>query len=102
MKTDGDQSVSADELRVRWNGAWATTVFGTNTWETYAVMVTADSDTTRLTFLEPGESTGDGSGPQIDDIQVFVIGDQTLSLDFDESTSATMELSLIRQALVRV
>lgn len=87
MKTDGDQSVNADELRVRWNGAWATTVFGTNAWETYAVMVTADSDTTRLTFLEPGESTGDGSGPLIDDIRVFVIGDQTLSLDFDESTS---------------
>ncbi|MDE0934340.1 MAG: FKBP-type peptidyl-prolyl cis-trans isomerase [Mariniblastus sp.] len=89
MKTDGDQSVSSDELRVRWNGEWATTVFGTDTWETYAVMLTADSDTTRLTFLEPGESTGDGSGPLIDDIQVFVVGDQTLSLDFDESTSGS-------------
>eukprot|EP01047_Picozoa_sp_COSAG01_P035491 COSAG01_NODE_2728_length_7176_cov_5.695533_3_plen_649_part_00 len=87
MKTDGDQSVSSDELRVRWNGSWATTVFGTDTWETYGVMVTADSDTTRLTFLEPGESTGDGSGPLVDDIQMFVLGDQTLSLDFDESTS---------------
>jgi len=87
MKTDGDQSVSSDELRVRWNGSWATTVFGTDTWETYGVMVTADSDTTRLTFLEPGESTGDGSGPLVDDVQMFVLGDQTLSLDFDESTS---------------
>jgi hypothetical protein len=87
MKTDGDQSVSSDELRVRWNGAWATTVFGTDTWETYAFMITADSATTRLTFLEPGESTGDGSGPLIDDVQMFVLGDQTLSLDFDESSS---------------
>ena len=87
MKTDGDQSVSSDELRVRWNGEWATTVFGTDTWETYALMVTADSDTTRLTFLEPGESTGDGSGPLIDDVQMFVLGEQALSLDFDGSTS---------------
>ena len=87
MKNDGDQTTNPDELRVRWNGEWATTIFGTSEWETYGLMLTADSAETRLTFLEPGETTGDGSGPLLDNIQLFKIteaaGSDGLAIDIN-------------------
>ena len=83
MRTDGDQSTNADELRVRWNQNWATTLKGTNDWETYGILVTTDSDLTRLTFLEPGGSPGDGSGPLIDNVQLYKVNPGDLSVDLN-------------------
>ncbi len=83
MRTDGEQTVSPDELRVRWNESWAGTVFGTNQWESYGLVLTADSDTTNLMFLEPGGVTGDGSGPLLDNIQLFKISAATLVVDIN-------------------
>lgn len=82
MRTDGQASNSPDELRVRWNtprttagtGAeWAGTIHGNDQWQTYGLVLTADSAETRLTFLEPGDTTGDGSGPLIDNLRIYEI-----------------------------
>lgn len=81
MRNDGEQTINPDELRVRWNQDWAGTIFGTNQWETYGLFLTADSDVTNLMFLEPGESTGSGSGPLIDNVQMFMVGDAPLTVD---------------------
>lgn len=71
MRVDGNQATDPDELRVRWNQDWAGTFHGDFDWQNYGLMVTADSDTTRLTFLEP--TVGNGSGPLIDNVRVFSI-----------------------------
>ncbi len=72
LKVDGPQDNNTDELRVRWNNQWATTLHGSTEWQTYGIMLEADSDISRLTFLEPGDgNNGDGSGPLIDSVQLF-------------------------------
>ncbi|MFT7632749.1 MAG: FKBP-type peptidyl-prolyl cis-trans isomerase FkpA [Mariniblastus sp.] len=97
MRTDGLQTTNPDELRVRWNGEWATTIFGTNEFESYALLLTADSTETQLMFLEPGESSGDGSGPLIDNLRVFEVA-QVIPGEFaidangsDEGVDATSQ-----------
>lgn len=72
-RTDGDIVANPDELRVRWNNTWAGTFKGMNQWQSVGMMLTAASSETRLTFLEPGETTGDGSGPLIDNVRMFQI-----------------------------
>ncbi|MEL7497007.1 MAG: FKBP-type peptidyl-prolyl cis-trans isomerase [Planctomycetota bacterium] len=79
MRVDGDTSVDDDEMRVRWNDAWAATLHGDSDWQNYGIMVTADSDTTMLSFLEPG--VGDGSGPLIDNVQIFNVLQNDINLD---------------------
>ena len=102
MRTDGASSAS-DELRVRWNaplttagtGAeWAGTIIGNDSWQTYGLVLTAETAETRLTFLEPGDTTGDGSGPLIDNLRMFEIeatttSDTTLSVDANGSSEGT-------------
>ena len=83
LRTNGDQVASPDELRVRWNDAWATTILGTSEWTNHALVLTATSDLTQLAFLEPGETTGNGSGPLIDNIRIFSIAEATNSGEVD-------------------
>ena len=83
MRVDGDQTENPDELRVRWNQQWASTIFGTTEWETYGLLLTADSDLTELMFLEPGETNGNGSGPLIDNIQMFMVTSPVVELVVD-------------------
>ena len=68
-RNDGNGG-DTDELRVRWNNEWATTILPGDEWQQYSLFVTADASTTQLDFLEVGD--GDGSGPQIDGIQLHV------------------------------
>ena len=83
MRNDGEQTINPDELRIRWNNQWAGTIFATNEWETYGLLLTADSDLTELMFLEPGETMGTGSGPLITNVQTFMVVPQTLSVDIN-------------------
>lgn len=85
LRLDGDESLSSDQLRVRWNEAWATTIHGTDQWESYGLFLTADSAETRLMFLEPGENTGEGSGPLIDNVQIFSMPHNDLLVDLNGS-----------------
>ena len=50
-----------DELRVRWNDAWATTILPGDEWQQYSIFVEADSNQTQLDFLEVGDGDGDGT-----------------------------------------
>lgn len=75
LRQDGNND---DELRVRWNDAWAGTFHGDTDWQTFGLMVTADSSQTGLTFLEP--STGDGSGPLIDNVRLYTIQQNDISI----------------------
>lgn len=69
-RNDGDGG-DTDELRVRWNNEWATTILPGNEWQQYSLLVSAgEGDTTLLDFLEVGD--GDGEGPQIDGVQLHV------------------------------
>jgi cyclophilin family peptidyl-prolyl cis-trans isomerase len=72
VRSDGAQDDNSDELRVRWNNQWATTINPDADWQSHTIMVNADSDLTRLTFLEPGDgNNGEGSGPWIDNVQLL-------------------------------
>ena len=84
-RTDPDSSADPDQLRIRWNNAWAATFVGTSEWQSVGILLDADSDLTRLTFREAGGDTGDGAGPQIDNVQIFsidqVVNDLAIDLD---------------------
>lgn len=82
-RTDPNSSADPDQLRVRWNNAWAATFVGTSEWQSVGILLDADSDTTRLTFREAGEDTGDGAGPQIDNVQIFLIDEVVNDLAID-------------------
>jgi len=88
-RVDPNSSADPDQLRVRWNNAWAATFVGTSEWQSVGILLDADSDTTRLTFREAGEDTGDGAGPQIDNVQIFsidqVVNDFVVDLNGNDS-----------------
>lgn len=94
-RTDPDSSADPDQLRVRWNDAWAATFVGTSEWQSVGILLDADSDLTRLTFREAGEDTGDGAGVHIDDLQIFSI-DQVVN-DLAIDLNGTAEGSEISQ-----
>ncbi len=72
VRSDGSQDNNSDELRVRWNDQWATTIHPDADWQSHTIMVNADSVSTQLVFLEPGDGdNGEGSGPWIDNVQLF-------------------------------
>lgn len=82
-RNDGD-SGDSDELRVRWNGQWGTTVRADSDWQNYGYVFTADADETQLVFLEAG--VGDGDGPHLDDVRIFKLDSiPELSVDADVS-----------------
>ncbi|MDG1873579.1 MAG: FKBP-type peptidyl-prolyl cis-trans isomerase [Mariniblastus sp.] len=94
VQTDGDPVASSDELRVQWNlprsvagsdSDWAGTIKASQDWLSYGLVVTADADEMRLTFLEPGGTLGDGSGPLIDNVQLFKIAPEAFSIDLNGS-----------------
>lgn len=67
-KNDGDAGDN-DEMRVRWNGQWGTTIHADSDWQDYGFIFTADSDETELVFLEA--SVGDGDGPHLDNVRIY-------------------------------
>lgn len=87
LRVDGDVSAESDELRVRWNDAWASTILADSQWQNYGLMLTADSAETNLAFLEP--TLGDGSGPLIDNVRVFSILQNDIVLDANGSEAGT-------------
>ena len=90
-RVDPNSSADPDQLRVRWNNAWAATFTGTSEWQSVGILLDADSDTTRLTFREAGGETGDGAGPQIDNVQIFAIDQivNDLAIDLNGTDSGT-------------
>lgn len=90
-RTDPNSSAPADQLRVRWNDAWAATFVGTDQWQSVGILLDADSDLTRLNFREAGEDTGDGAGVHIDDVQIFAVAEivNDLTLEFDGDAPGT-------------
>ena len=82
-RVDPDSSADPDQLRVRWNDAWAATFEGTSEWQSVGILLDADSDSTRLNFRERGGTPGDGAGPQIDNVQIFTIDEITNDLVID-------------------
>ena len=85
-RNDGNGG-DTDELRVRWNDAWATTILPGDEWQQYSLFLEADSSQTQLDFLEVGD--GDGAGPYIDGVQLHV---------HNGNSSEAFELSLAAQA----
>ena len=94
-RTDPDSSADPDQLRVRWNDAWAATFIGTSEWQSVGILLDADSDLTRLTFREAGEDSGDGAGVHIDDLQIFTV-DQVVN-DFAIDLSGTGDGTSVTQ-----
>ncbi len=65
-----------NELRVRWNNSWAGTFVGRSEWQTYGLLVEADSVETFVVFRETplGEfNAGDGQGPLLDNIRMIAV-----------------------------
>ena len=77
-----------DELRVRWNDEWATTILPGDEWQQYGLFVDAEGSQTQLDFLEVGD--GDGAGPLIDGIQLHV---HNGSENFDLSLASEASLA---------
>ncbi len=87
-RTDPASSADPDQLRVRWNNAWAATFVGSSDWQSVGILLDADSDTTRLNFREAGGDTGDGAGVHIDNVQIFLIDQVVNDLAIDLNGTA--------------
>jgi len=90
VRVDPTSSLPADELRVRFDNQYATTVVGNDQWQSHSILVEASSSSSRLTFREPGEDPGGGASPQIDNIQIFQVNDLITAGDdpvVDDSSS---------------
>ena len=71
-----DQPQANNDLRVRWNDGWAGSFEGTDEWQTYGILVEADSDLTRLIFRETAEGefgAGDSNGPLVDNVYLHTV-----------------------------
>ena len=99
-RVDPDSSADPEQLRVRWNNAWAATFTGTSQWQSVGILLDADSDSTRLNFREAGGATGDGAGPQIDNIQIFSIDQDLLVNDLAVDLNGTADGTSVTQTFV--
>ena len=97
-RVDPDSTADPDQLRVRWNNAWAATFVGTSEWQSVGILLDADSDLTRLNFREAGEDPGDGAGVQIDAVQIFTV-DQVVS-DLTIDLNGTGDGTLVTQNFI--
>ena len=74
-----------NSLRVRWNNDFAASLQGDSDWQTFGIVLGADSDTSTLLFRENNTDTGEGL--QIDNVRIFKIGslasDYSLDLNGD-------------------
>ena len=84
-RNDGDAGGN-DEMRVRWNGQWGTTVHADADWQDHGFIFTADSSETELVFLEAG--VGDGDGPYIDNVRMYKL-DSVSDLLFDADVDSS-------------
>ena len=91
VRNDGN-AVDNDELRVRWNNEWGTTVHADADWQSHGFIFSADSADTELMFLEA--SDGDGDGPHIDNIRVYQLNsipDLVVDADVDTDGNAAVK-----------
>ncbi len=84
-KRTGTTADADNELRIRWNNSWVATLSPTQDWEGYQFIVNSTSALSRLVIREPGPNFGDGTGPLIDSLTVFRLGDLP---NFDANGSA--------------
>ena len=75
LRVDPTSTAEADDLRVRFDNEFAGAFQATDEFQSYGIVVEATSDTSRLTFREPGSTADDGASPQIDNIQFLQIND---------------------------
>lgn len=68
MRGDPSEDAASNELRVRWNDAWAGTFIGGDEWQSFGLLLDATSNSTRLVLRETGD--GAGSGPLIDNVRI--------------------------------
>jgi hypothetical protein len=76
LRASDGTSDQSQELRVRWNDAWAGTFRGDKDWQSFGMVLTADSDLTRLVLREPpfgDHLAGDGSGPFLDNVRLVKV-----------------------------
>ncbi len=72
LRGDSSESTASNELRIRWDGEWAGTYHGGDDWQSFGILVDADSDLSRLVFRET--ASGAGSGPLIDNVRLHMLG----------------------------
>ena len=98
-------------IRLRWNGQFAGSVFGTSEWQRVGLILTADSEFSSLVFRERGNNLGSGIDAQIDDIHYYKIdsiaSDYVLDLNGDfmgVNTQTTYiensEVSIVRDTAI--
>ena len=75
LRVDPTSTAEADDLRVRFDNEFAGAFQATDEFQSYGIVVEATSDTSRLTFREPGSTADDGASTQIDNIQFLQIND---------------------------
>ena len=79
-----DANVSNDDaanVRVRWNGEFTDSFFGTEQWQRFGVVVDTESGFSTLMFREAGNSTN--SDAQIDNIKIYKIDSLTSDFSLD-------------------
>ena len=81
LRADPTSTSAPDQLRVRFDNQFAASIVPNDQWQTYSVVVDASSDTSRLTFREPGDAPGEGASPQIDNVQLFQINSATTPIN---------------------
>ena len=98
MRGDSSEDAASNELRVRWNDAWAGTFIGGDEWQSFGLLLDATSTTTRLVLRET--SDGAGSGPLIDNVRIKnvtpvspVVNDLSVDLDPTSATNSAASFS---------
>ncbi len=72
LRGDTSTSAASNELRIRWDGEWAGTYHGGAEWQSFGILVDADSDVSSLVLRET--ASGAGSGPLIDNVRLHLLG----------------------------
>lgn len=93
LKSSDGINDQSQEIRVRWNDAWAGTFRGDKDWQSFGITLRANSDLTRLVLREPpiGDfNAGDGSGPMLDNVRLVKV-DTTFAVDFGSATDFTFD-----------
>ena len=94
LRGDASEVPASNELRVRWDNAWAGTFIGGDQWQSVGLLLNATTNTTRLVLRETGD--GAGSGPLIDNVRIKrvtpilpAVNDLTVDLDPTSATNST-------------
>ncbi len=104
MRSSQVSTENSNQLRVRWNGRWVSTLLPSQNWQTFSVQVRGEkSGTSWLDLREAFDrdaNFGDGQGPWVDNVRIYEL-ESSVAVEQISPANGEELVSVTRETIVR-